>query len=409
MGITLLALCLVFQAPDSALDADPSLPESARILHRLSDTRPDHFGWGIVGLGDVDADGKPDVYVGARCGVFGLTQLRGYGAVFSGATGERLYRVEGEDDPEGDAFGPRAFRVKDLDGDGADELAVKGEPMSNFDTYVKVFSGRTGKLLQRWDHAFDMVDLAEVSPQGKRRLALITMSVTRVVEHGIEGKRFEFEGNALALTGDVDGNGSRELLSLTHMPSGRSGVPLLVELRSVEDGTVSKAFRGPGDFGALHGVCVAGDVDRDGFVDLACSHFPEPRQSNQWPAKEERFDVVIVSGKDGSVLRKQTEILLAPGDLHELRNLGDMDGDGVPDLFVAQYATTSNAGFSRARIYSGADGHVVAEMTSTDWSFGVSAGSAGDIDGDGRPEIVVGQHEHGSCAGRAFVIALHGR
>jgi hypothetical protein len=93
------------------------------------------------------------------------------------------------------------------------------------------------------------------------------------------------------------------------------------------------------------------------------------------------------------------------GDIHDLRDVGDFDGDGRSDLFVARY-TPGVEPSSRARIYSGKDGSVLFEMTSSDWSFGVSACNAGDLDGDGRPELLVGEHEFGHCQGRAYLISF---
>jgi hypothetical protein len=149
----------------------------------------------------------------------------------------------------------------------------------------------------------------------------------------------------------------------------------------------------------------AGDADGDGFTDLVFALYDGPRSTWTYPAQEKRFRLLLVSGKDGAVLRDGWEEFEGPSALHALREIGDIDGDGCSDLFVARYAS-NGAPPSRARIYSGRDGRVVAEMTSADWSFGVSAGNVGDLDGDGVPELVVGEHEYGDCDGRAWVISL---
>jgi hypothetical protein len=405
----MLSLLLALGASTPALQTpvldEPILPQDAKVLLILEDERPDHFGWGVLGLGDVDKDGAPDLYIGARCGVSGLTQLRGFGSVFSGRTGKRLYRVEGDEDPEGDAFGPRPFRVADVDGDGIDELAVKGEPMSSFATYVKLFSGRTGKLIQRWDAATSVFDCGTPNGDGKRAFVLANDSTTRVVELGSDKAKFEIRQRTLAVTDDLDHDGVRDILVLTNWDSSQMPGTNLAEVRSGIDGKLLRAIPNPAKYDRVHRVIAAGDVDGDGFVDLAFSFYDEGRYGGRYPAQESQFRIMMFSGRDGSVLWKSVEVLSAPGDLHDLRDVGDLDGDGHHDLFVAQFVNDIRPA-ARARIYSGLDGKLITELTCNNWSFGVSAGNVGDIDGDGRPDIAVGQHEFGKCQGRAYVISL---
>ena len=418
--MTQLALPLVAlfaQVPPTALEplraevgvtGGPSLPSGARILHVLTDDRPDHFGWGTVSLGDVDGDGKGDVYVGARAGVFGLTQLVGYGDVFSGRTGERLYQLAGEDDPEGDAFGVKACRVADIDGDGVSEIAIKGEPMSSWQSYVKLFSGRTGSLIRTWGAVQLGFDPGDLDGDGNREMVLARGTSTAVVPLEEGGLSFECSGEPIALTGDLDRDGVRDLLTdpgrtLDHRRS--SGVAVV---RSGKDGRVLLQIPDPVKDSAIHRLTSAGDMDGDGFIDPVATFYDGLRDRWRSPADEPKFRLVILSGKDGSVLRDVWEEFGGVGDLHDIRDLQDMNGDGKSDLFLARFLKDL-APKSRARIYSGADGSVLFEMTSSDWSFGVSACNAGDLDGDGRPELLVGQHEFGGCKGRAYLISFGAR
>jgi hypothetical protein len=382
-----------------ASPGEPALPPGAKVLFELKDERPDHFGWGVVGLGDVDEDRVLDFYVGARCGVFALTQGRGYGDVFSGKTGKLLYRVEGEEDPEGDCFGPSACRVRDVDGDGADELAVKGEPQSQWKSYVKIFAGRDGRLLRRWEDATIGCDLGDPAGDGRRAWALNSWGKARIV--GIRGDevRAQFLGVVVALTCDVDGDGARDVLTLDDERKASAA------LRSARDGSVLRRLPDRSEGLPRYMAASAGDADGDGFTDVVFALYDGPRSTWTFPAQERRFRLMLVSGKDGEVLRDRWEEFEGPSALHQVQEVGDLDGDGCSDLFVARYASTG-APPSRARIQSGRDGRLIAEMTSNDWSFGVSAGNVGDLDGDGVPELVVGQHEYKDCQGRAWVISL---
>lgn len=90
-------------------------------------------------------------------------------------------------------------------------------------------------------------------------------------------------------------------------------------------------------------------------------------------------------------------------------NIGDIDLDGVNDLVLT--APTSGAnGFHSGRIYvySGQGGEELFRATgpAANWQFGHDAFTAGDLNGDGRPEIVVGAP--GVSTGRVYVYTYDG-
>ena len=73
----------------------------------------------------------------------------------------------------------------------------------------------------------------------------------------------------------------------------------------------------------------AGDVDRDGLVDLAIG---------SWISNDgapTAGQVEIYSGKDGSLLRRLTSTTAGENFGFDAVGLGDLDGDRVPDLVVS--------------------------------------------------------------------------
>ena len=92
----------------------------------------------------------------------------------------------------------------------------------------------------------------------------------------------------------------------------------------------------------------------------------------------------MVSGATGRILYS------VPGDQawfgHAVSGVGDIDGDGSWDFAVAD----PEAG--TASLYSGADGALLRELHGDEAGdrFGEAVAGAGDVNGDGVPDVVVG-------------------
>ena len=96
------------------------------------------------------------------------------------------------------------------------------------------------------------------------------------------------------------------------------------------------------------------------------------------------------------------------GDSFGIATVGipDIDGDQVDDLAVG--APTSNLGAQsggRVDVYSGASGDLILRIVGneTDGKLGLSIASAGDCNGDGVNDIIVGEPHSDTARGRAFV------
>ena len=258
------------------------------VLRTLSHPDPKlHFGYSVAGAGDVDADGCPDLLIGAP---FGAREFYGPGIaeVRSGRDGESLFELSGELP----GFGVSVAGVGDINGDGHDDIVVGTPPQKRTSVgqgWAHAYSGATGSQLYEYRSSYTGV----------------------------------WFGAAVAAAGDVDADGTPDVI----VGGNYGGSPGLVRVFSGADGSVLHTWYGESaaaDFGRAVGG--AGDVDGDGHADLLVG-VPDNR--------DDAFGRVLVfSGRDGSVIQALRGE--RPGQRFgtSVGSLGDVDGNGRAELIV---------------------------------------------------------------------------
>lgn len=432
-GTALLSLCL----GSTLLACEPQSPvvrDSVKIGGAedsgLELSADDVFGRSVLGLGDWNLDGVPDVAVGA---VGDDEAGRDHGALwvlFLGPDGgvEDVRKITGSvagfTDPLGEeyGFGVSVTTVGDLDGDGLPELAVGGAG-------AQVEGQRIGAVWilsldrdaqVRW---FQRID----GPGGSSGLTNPEPGDT-------------FFGISAAGLGDVDGDGVGDLAVGARRDSegGRwRGAVWILFLNA--DGSLKDARKissaSPGLAGALddgdelgQSVAGVGDLNGDGVPDLAAGAFRDD------DGGENRGAVwILYLDRDGSVKSRskisQTSGRFA-GRLRDfdmfgsgLAVLGDLDSNGTVDLAVGARRTddgVTDAGAMwlllleddgtvrasrKVSQTTGGFGHELGE----DDQFGYQVAGLGDLDGDGIPDIAAGaifDDEAGFNAGAVYLLYL---
>jgi hypothetical protein len=258
--------------------------------------------------------------------------------------GQTLLRTH-EGPATGGAFGTTTVALQDLDGDGVPEYAISDCGVDDSGKVyhagtVDVFSGATGATL-----------------------------------FTIQGSGSGTFGASLSDAGDVDGDGVPDLLvgdPYFTDPSQHSQEGA-VRAYSGRDGGLIRAFFGPWD-GCNLGGFVGGfdDVDGDGVPDFLVSARTGSAGSNP-------VHLFGVSGKDGSKLYEVD---------FELQGVCvggfDRDGDGIRDFVVL-----GDAWGRIVRACSGATGATISEFDLGISEEGIAVTEAGDVDGDGQPEVLV--------------------
>ncbi len=131
-------------------------------------------------------------------------------------------------------------------------------------------------------------------------------------------------------------------------------------------------------------VSRAGDVNRDGYEDIIVGDQGDSAMGTT------SGSMVVISGKDSTTLMSKS---YAAGEQlgYSVAAAGDVDQDGYGDVIVGAPGYKSSQGY--ARVLSGrtqAELWFLTGAPTNNAFFGVSVCGAGDTDGDGHPDLLVG-------------------
>ncbi|MBI4694392.1 MAG: FG-GAP repeat protein [Gammaproteobacteria bacterium] len=328
----------------------------------------------------------------------------------------RLDGVQGYASPaSGGAVITEAAVIGDVNGDGCDDVLVIAETGGGVPPAPYVVNGHAGA---------GAATLAREALEGTNGFAITGFAAGSRVLHG-------------AALGDVNGDGLADFgigvesgSGTVHVVYGRAeGFGQTLDLANLD---AASGMTITGVAGTRFGAALAaiGDIDGDGCDDFAIGA-PEARVKAALPSGE--VDVVF-GARDlpgrltaGELQGVHGFRLLGDGAATHagaaLASAGDYNGDGYADLLIGAPGSTSadtgrayvvfgHAGgypstLELAQLASGIEGLTIHGNTPGS-RLGASVGRAGDIDGDGLPEIVIGAPgmEAGGTTGRAYV--LHG-
>lgn len=206
---------------------------------------------------------------------------------------------------------------------------------------------------------------------------------------GPSGRRF---GSALCRVGDLDGDGFVDLA--IGSPGNASGSPfgLFATYRSL-NAQVQFQVQGGNQTDVGAALVALGDVDGDGHTDVACG---EPGFSGGSPGSGRIR--LLRSNQSGSAAEIWSTGSFANSARagRSLGNAGDLNGDGVDDLITP-------VDFGVLRLLSGATGAALWSVVDGDVDSTCPVAGIGDQNDDGVPEFAVGKPAYSSQAGRVTV------
>ena len=446
---------------DFDVDGDGTTDRSERALSSLNGTNgfiltgideDDRSGLSVSSAGDVNGDGYDDLIIGA----WGADPNGDRGAgetylVYGGASAPGTEGVLDLSDLDGtngfiltgiDAGDQSGFSVSsagDVNGDGYDDLIIGAwlaDPNGDRsgETYV-VYGGASAP-----------------GTDGELNLGMLD-GTNGFTLTGIDaGDR---SGSSVSSAGDVNGDGyddliigardadligRRRIAGETYVIYGGANAPGtdgVLDLSGL-DGTNGFILTGidAGDYSG-NSVSSAGDVNGDGYDDLIIGAFrANPNGDSEAgetyvvyggasaPGTGGVLDLSGLDGTNGFIL---TGIDAFDGSGWSVSSAGDVNGDGYDDLIIGAFGADPNGDSTAGETYivyggasapgtggvlnlgalDGTNGFTLTGIDARDWS-GSSVSSAGDINGDGYDDLIIGAHWAGPNgnfrAGETYIV-----
>ena len=394
-----------------------------RVLHELvGEASQDQFGWVARRVGDLDADGCLDFGTSAPTHASaGPAAGRVY--VYSGRTGVLLFQRDGK---PGEQLGNSVMPAGDVNGDGVPDVLVGAPCSAGAPGRAYVLSGTKGAVLLELSagEPGDRFGLkgsgaGDVDGDGHADLAIGAPSSDRAGKDA--GRVYVYSGKTGSLLYAIDGaapgeqlgsaidatrDGKARLLAVGAM--GRPGGGRAYVYRLEKSGARLAFPIDPDETSVNLGqyfVTILGDVDRDGVPDVYASDWNNRAKG---PATGRVF---VHSGKTGERILTITGHRAGEGFGTSVSDAGDVDGDGSADLIVGAWQNPEGGkSAGKCYLHSGRDGKLLATYTSAQPgdTLGFDATHLGDVDGDGGIDFLLTSAWsgiQGPRSGRVFVVA----
>ncbi len=346
--------------------------------------------FGVVSTaGDVNGDGYSDVIIGAYLYDNGQTD-EGKAFVYHGSASGLSVSANwtAESNQAGAAFGACVSTAGDVNGDGYSDVIVGAINYDNGET-------DEGRAFVYHGSASGLSATANWTAEGNQVNAVF--------------------GGRVSTAGDVNGDGySDVIIAAAHYDNGQSEEGRVYVYHGSASGlSVSANWTAESDqTGAEFGssVSTAGDVNGDGYSDVIVGAW----LFDNGQTDEGRAYVYYGSSSGLSATANWTaESDQAGAYFGVVSTAGDVNGDGYSDVIIGAYLyDNGQTDEGKAFVYHGSasglsvSANWTAESNQAGAAFGACVSTAGDVNGDGYSDVIVGaiNYDNGETdEGRAFV------
>jgi hypothetical protein len=290
---------------------------------------------------------------------------------------------------------PQSLAIGDLNGDGKPDLATANDAAGT----VSVLLNRgDGRLQTKHDYRAgarpESVAIGDLTGDGNLDLAIANYraSTVSVLANGGDG-RFQAKHDyvtgldPLSVTiGDLNGDGELDLAI-----ANGDAYTVSVLLNNGDGTFPAKRDYPTGQFPVSVAI---GDLNGDGKLDLATANGADGANSVS----------VLLNRGDGTFRAKSDYRVGSYDAIPNSVALGDLNGDGKPDLATANSGEYTNANTVSVLLSRG-DGSFRAKREYT-VGRGPYSLAIGDLNGDGNPDLATSHH--GEVAGTVFVLLNRG-
>lgn len=334
------------------------------------------LGWSVASAGDVNGDGYSDVIVGAPDYDNGQVD-EGVVYIYEGTSqGLEQFPTLIEDNRPGERFGSAISKAGDLNGDGFDDVIIGAPNYENGQVeegaVIIIYGSITGLNLLNpvvlesntpYSYfGFSVSNAGDVNGDGYGDVVIGSSSPSKIQNQ--EGHVFVYHGSALGIK------------------PGPNTV-----LASTEDGYLAGCS-----------VAGGGDINGDGFGDIIVGATQFHVNGND---QQNRGAVLICYGSPSGLIAANLTRIDADQDGAffgaSVSCAGDVNGDGFGDLIVgAPYYNSGQLAEGCAFLYYGNQSginlnqQVKLESNQEIALMGYSVAGAGDVNGDGYSDIVIG-------------------
>jgi hypothetical protein len=396
-------------------------PDGVKDVVLKGDDTQTYFGKSVSFAGDMNNDGADDIIVGVNTHLIGNAYI-----FYGGDTPVTNYSLKLTGKASGDRFGNSVSAAGDVDNDGYDDVIVgaynsevstgksylykggatpddsedityKGEGSGNF-------YGREMSVIGDINSdGYDDFIVGATGYDGSSGAAYVYLgSDSPDKDFMVTGEIYHYLGYGVSGLGDINGDGYDDFVVGTN-----KNKAYIYLGGATPDNIVDLELVGQSDSEYFGKRCSGiGDINSDGFDDfiIGAENFSGNNSDKAYCGK-----VYIYFG--GTDINSMVFEIIQGESFKEyfgnvVTGVGDMNGDGYDDFAIGAFGFNSNKG--KVYVYYGGatfdeESDIIYTGEVSNKGFGMGISTAGDVNGDGYDDIIIGSHRDNSNTGKVSV------